>query len=67
MMNKTNFIRAVLVVFWLLFLSRIPAFITGNADVMTVVSTVVELGFFVWGILLLRSNPQTSNSANQPV
>jgi hypothetical protein len=54
MMNKTNYIRAVLVVFWLLFLSRIPAFMLGNLDAMTVVSTVVELGFFIWGILILR-------------
>lgn len=54
MMNKTNYIRAVLVVFWLLLLSRIPAFMMGNLDAMTVVSTVVELGFFIWGILILR-------------
>ena len=67
MMNKTNYIRAVLVVFWLLFLTRIPAFMTGNLDVITIVSTVVELGFFIWGIVILRSNPQTANSANQRV
>jgi hypothetical protein len=54
MMNKTNYIRAVLVVFWLLFLTRIPAFMTGNLDVITIVSTIVELGFFIWGILILR-------------
>lgn len=54
MMNKTNYIRAVLVVFWLLFLSRIPAFMMGNLDAITIVSTVVELGFFVWGLLILR-------------
>jgi hypothetical protein len=54
MTNPNNYIRAVLVVFWLLILTRIPAFITGNVDAMTVVSTVVELGFFVWGLLLLR-------------
>ena len=67
MMNKTNYIRAVLVVFWLLFLTRIPAFMTGNLDVITIVSTVVELGFFIWGIVMLRSNPQTANSADQRV
>jgi hypothetical protein len=54
MMNKTNYIRAVLVVFWLLFLTRIPAFMTGNPDAITIVSTIVELGFFIWGILILR-------------
>lgn len=54
MMNKTNYIRAVFVVFWLLILTRIPAFMTGNLDAITVVSTIVELGFFIWGILILR-------------
>ncbi len=67
MMNKTNYIRAVLVVFWLLILTRIPAFMMGNLDGITLVSTIVELGFFIWGIVLLRSNPQTSKSANQRV
>ena len=54
MMNKTNYIRAVLVVFWLLILTRIPAFITGGLDAITIISTIVELGFFIWGILILR-------------
>ncbi len=59
MMNKTNYIRAVLVVFWLLILTRIPAFITGNLDPITIVSTVVELGFLLWGILILRRQGKT--------
>jgi hypothetical protein len=63
MMNKSNYIRAVLIVFWLLFLTRIPAFITGKLDAITVVSTVVELGFFIWGILILRKSAQTQQSA----
>jgi hypothetical protein len=54
MLNKTNYIRAVLVVFWLLILTRIPAFMTGNLDGITIVSTIVELGFFIWGLLVLR-------------
>lgn len=54
MLRKENFIRAVLVVFWLLILSRIPAFINGTLDAITVVSTVVELGFLIWGIVILR-------------
>ncbi len=54
MMNATNYIRAVLVVFWLLILTRIPAFMMGNLDAITIVSTIVELGFFVWGLLVLR-------------
>lgn len=60
MMNKTNFIRAVLVVFWLLILTRIPAFITGSLDPVTIASTVVELGFFVWGLVLLRNSAEAS-------
>jgi hypothetical protein len=67
MMNKTNYIRAVLVVFWLLILTRIPAFMMGNLDGITLVSTVVELGFFIWGIVILRQSAPTSNSANQRV
>ena len=59
MMKKENYIRAVLVVFWLLILSRIPAFINGTLDGITLVSTIVELGFFVWGMVILRkSGPQ---------
>jgi hypothetical protein len=54
MNNKETYIKAVLVVFGLLILSRIPAFINGSLDPVTIVSTIVELAFFVWGILLLR-------------
>jgi hypothetical protein len=52
--NKETYIRAVLVVFGLLILSRIPAFVTGNLDAITIVSTIIELGFLIWGILILR-------------
>lgn len=55
-MNKTTYIKAVLVVFGLLILSRIPAFINGSLDGVTIVSTIVELSFFVWGIMLLIKN-----------
>lgn len=54
MNNKETYIQAVLVVFGLLILSRIPAFINGSLDAITVVSSVVELGFFIWGIWILR-------------
>ena len=54
MMKKSRYIRAVLVVFGLLILSRIPAFFSGSLDAITIVSTIVELGFFIWGILILR-------------
>jgi hypothetical protein len=53
-MNERTYIKTVLVVFGLLILSRIPAFINGSLDAITVVSTIVELGFFIWGILILR-------------
>lgn len=53
-MQKTRFIKAVMVVFGLLILSRIPPFINGSLDAITIVSTIVELGFFIWGILVLR-------------
>lgn len=55
MINKTIYIQAVLVVFWLLILTRIPAFINGTLDAITIVSTMLEMGFFIWGILILRS------------
>jgi hypothetical protein len=54
MMDKRTYITAVLVVFGLLLLSRIPAFINGSLDAVTVVSSIVELGFLVWGSLVLR-------------
>jgi hypothetical protein len=53
-MNRTTYIKAVLVVFGLLILSRIPAFVNGGLDAITIVSTIVEFGFFIWGILILR-------------
>lgn len=55
MNNKTTYITAVLVVFWLLILTRIPAFINGTLDPVTLVSTIVELVFLVWGIVILRT------------
>lgn len=54
MKNKDTYIMAVLVVFGLLLLSRIPAFTNGSLDAITVISSIVELGFFIWGILILR-------------
>ncbi|MEL6525338.1 MAG: hypothetical protein AAFQ07_06465 [Chloroflexota bacterium] len=65
MMNKKTYIQAVLVVFWLLILTRIPAFIMGTLDPVTIVSTIVELGFLVWGIMLLRTQPETNQATNQ--
>lgn len=53
MLNKRVFIKAVLVVFGLLILTRIPVFVSGYIDQLTLVSTLVEFVFFVWGIVLL--------------
>lgn len=53
MKNKTIYIKAVLIVFGLLILSRIPFLVTGNVDRLTLFSTAVELVFFVWGIALI--------------
>ena len=54
MKNERTYITAVLVVFGLLLLSRIPALIGGSLDATTLVSSVVELAFLVWGIVVLR-------------
>ena len=64
MNHTTHFIRAVLVVFWLLVLSRIPAFVNGTLEPITIVSTVVELGFFVWGIVILRNDVRKGSVAH---
>ncbi|MBV6429814.1 MAG: hypothetical protein KIPDCIKN_04389 [Haliscomenobacter sp.] len=53
MKNKALYIKAVLLVFGLLILSRIPVLVTGNLDRVTLISTVVEFLFFVWGIALI--------------
>lgn len=53
-MKKTTYIKAVLVVFGLLIVSRIPSLVNGNFDRITIVSTIVELGFFIWGIFVLK-------------
>jgi hypothetical protein len=54
MMDKRTYIVAVIAVFGLLLMSRIPAFIGGSLDAVTVISSIVELLFLVWGILVLR-------------
>ena len=64
MNHPRNFIRAVLVVFWLLILSRIPASMNGTLEPITIVSTVVELGFFVWGIAILRNTARRRSATH---
>lgn len=53
MIDKMVYIKAVLVVFGLLILSRIPVLATGNLDSVTVISTLVEFIFFVWGFVII--------------
>jgi hypothetical protein len=53
MMNKTTYIKVVVVVFGFLILSRIPAIVAGNMDSVIFISTLVEIVFFAWGTLLL--------------
>ncbi|SHI03598.1 hypothetical protein [Clostridium grantii] len=52
-MSKSTYIKAVLVVFFLLILSRISPMIDGTITPEIIVSTVVEFIFLVWGILVL--------------
>jgi hypothetical protein len=54
MNNKETYIKAVLVVFGLLIMSRLPGFLNGEVDGVLIVSTLVELLFFIWGVILLR-------------
>lgn len=53
-MKKSIYIKAVMVVFGLLIMSRIPDFLNNGMNPVTLVSSIVELCFIVWGILVLR-------------
>jgi hypothetical protein len=48
------FIRSVLFVFGALVVSRVPAFVEGNADPVLLVSTIVEAAFVIWGLVVVR-------------
>ena len=54
MRSRDTYIKAVLVVFGLLLLTRIPNLVSGTLDPLSVVSSIVELAFLVWGIAVLR-------------
>ncbi|HAM62383.1 MAG: hypothetical protein A2Y20_09935 [Firmicutes bacterium GWF2_51_9] len=54
-MKKSIYIKAVMVVFGLLILSRIPDLLNNGMNPVTLVSSIVELCFIVWGILVLRN------------
>lgn len=55
-MNQTSYIKAVIVVFVLLILSRIPQFLQGGLSSLILVSSIVELFFIVWGVLVLKKD-----------
>lgn len=57
-MKKSIYIRAVMIVFGLLIVSRIPDFLNNGLSPVTLVSSVVELCFVIWGILVLRNNTE---------
>jgi hypothetical protein len=65
-MTRDTYIRAVLVVFGLLVVSRVPALVGGDLDRVTLVSTIVELVFLVWGIAVLRRPADGSASSPPP-
>jgi len=54
-MKKSIYIKAVMVVFGLLIMSRIPDLMNNGMSPVTLVSSIVELCFIVWGILVLRN------------
>jgi len=54
-MKKNRYIKAVMIVFGLLIMSRIPDLLNNGISQVTLVSSIVELCFIVWGILVLRN------------
>lgn len=57
-MKKSIYIKAVMIVFGLLIMSRIPDLLNNGLSPVTLVSSVVELCFVIWGILVLRNNTE---------
>lgn len=57
-MNKSTYIKAVMIVFGLLIISRIPDFLNNGLSPVILVSSIVELCFIVWGLLVLRGNTE---------
>lgn len=53
-MNKKTYIQAVVIVFGLLILSRIPEFIQNGLSPVILVSSIVELFFILWGIAVIK-------------
>lgn len=55
-MNKKIYIKTVIILFGVLILSRIPEFIRSGLSPLILVSSVVELAFIIWGVLVLQKN-----------
>ena len=55
-MSKITYIKAVMVVFGLLILSRIPQLLQGGLTPLILVSSIVELAFIFLGVLVLRKD-----------
>jgi len=58
MMKKSIYIKAVMIVFGLLIMSRIPDFLNNGLSPVTLVSSIVELSFIIWGFLVLRNKSE---------
>ena len=58
MMKKSIYIKAVMIVFGLLIMSRIPDFLNNGLSPVTLVSSIVELCFIIWGIQVLRNKAE---------
>ena len=57
-MNKSTYIKAVIIVFGLLIISRVPNFLKNELSPLIIVSTIVELSFIIWGLRVLRINTE---------
>jgi len=55
-MKPSIYIKSVMIVFGLLIISRIPDFLNNGLSPVIIVSSIVELCFIIWGILVLRKN-----------
>jgi hypothetical protein len=56
-LKKTTYIKAIIVLMTLLMMSRVKTFIVqGGLDVQTVIFTVVEALFLIWGIFVLKKD-----------
>lgn len=60
-MNKSTYIKAVMIVFGLLIISRIPDFLNNGLSPVTLVSSIVELCFIIWGLFVLRRENEKNN------